>query len=277
MADLIDDVLDYARLGGTLRATEVDLDFVLGKVLDDLGPELRVTLEFSQLPTRAGRPRPLGAVLQNLLRNAAASAPGTARSRYDIAACTCSAPGGSRSPTTAAAYLPPRAPLFEPFARADDSSGGVGHRPGPLRRIVGAHGGRIGVDPTVTEGARFWFELPAEVRRSPKGSVGGPKGARPQHRCERVHEPRRQASQGSIRSVASCTCWTRGLRAAYHAAPTDDQSRWSASRSARTMASSMAIAAPCAHTGPVACAASPRTTTRSRCQVGTRTSSTGAW
>ena len=65
-----------------------------------------------------------------------------------------------------------------------------------------------------------------------------------------------------IRSVASCTCWTRGLRRASHAAPTADQSRWSARRPARTIASSMAIAAPCAHTGPVACAASPSTTTR---------------
>ena len=31
MADLIDDVLDYARLGGTLKVPEVDLDFVLAR------------------------------------------------------------------------------------------------------------------------------------------------------------------------------------------------------------------------------------------------------
>ena len=55
MADLIDDVLDYARLGGTFRATEVDLDFVLGKVLEDLAPELAdVTLHIGQLPTVLG-------------------------------------------------------------------------------------------------------------------------------------------------------------------------------------------------------------------------------
>ena len=69
MADLIDDVLDYARLGGTFRATEVDLDFVLGKVLEDLAPELAdVTMHIGQLPTVLGDRAQLSAVLQNLHR-----------------------------------------------------------------------------------------------------------------------------------------------------------------------------------------------------------------
>ncbi|MDX6371980.1 MAG: hypothetical protein QOD98_968, partial [Nocardioidaceae bacterium] len=68
MAELIDDVLDYARLGGTLKTTEVDLDFVLGKVLEDLAADFAdVTLHVSELPTVLGDRAQLQAVLQNLL------------------------------------------------------------------------------------------------------------------------------------------------------------------------------------------------------------------
>jgi signal transduction histidine kinase len=50
--------------------------------------------------------------------------------------------------------------VFEPLARVDDSVEGTGIGLATCRRIVGAHGGRIGIDASVTEGARFWFELP---------------------------------------------------------------------------------------------------------------------
>ena len=53
-----------------------------------------------------------------------------------------------------------RTRVFEPLARVDVSVDGVGIGLASCRRIIGAHGGRIGVDPTVTLGARFWFELP---------------------------------------------------------------------------------------------------------------------
>ena len=58
--------------------------------------------------------------------------------------------------------VPPaeRQRIFEPLARVDDSLEGTGIGLAACRRIVGAHGGRIGIDASVTEGARFWFELP---------------------------------------------------------------------------------------------------------------------
>ena len=72
MADLIDDVLDYASLGGTLKVTEVDLDFVIGEVLEDLSSELDgVTMEIGTLPTVLGDRAQVRAVLQNMLSNAA--------------------------------------------------------------------------------------------------------------------------------------------------------------------------------------------------------------
>ena len=108
MADLIDDVLDYARLGGTLRATEVDLDFVLGKVLEDLAPSLPTSR-----CTSASCPRCWATAPSSLpcCRTCSGTPPGTAptsaRSRCTSPPGTCSARGGSRSPTTAAAYRPP--------------------------------------------------------------------------------------------------------------------------------------------------------------------------
>jgi signal transduction histidine kinase len=162
MADLIDDVLDYARLGGTFKATEVDLDFVLGKVLEDLAPDLTdVTLHISQLPTVLGDRAQLHAVLQNLLANAARYRSDERPLEVHIAARQVQRAWRIEI-TDNGRGVPPaeRHRVFEPLARVDDSVEGTGIGLATCRRIVGAHGGRIGVDPTVTVGARFWFELP---------------------------------------------------------------------------------------------------------------------
>jgi signal transduction histidine kinase len=162
MADLIDDVLDYARLGGTLKATEVDLEFVLGEVLDELSPELvDVELHITRLPTVLGDRAQLGAVLQNLLSNAA---------RYRSDDRPLEVHIGSRhvqrawrieiSDNGRGVSPADRNRVFEPLVRADGSVEGNGIGLATCRRIIGAHGGRIGIDPTVTDGARFWFELP---------------------------------------------------------------------------------------------------------------------
>jgi signal transduction histidine kinase len=162
MADLIDDVLDYARLGGTFRATEVDLDFVLGKVLEDLAPVLAdVTLHIGALPTVLGDRAQLGDVLRNLLGNAARYRSEERPLEVRIAARQVQRAWRIEI-TDNGRGVPPaeRHRIFEPLARADDSVEGTGIGLATCRRIVGAHGGRIGIDASVTEGARFWFELP---------------------------------------------------------------------------------------------------------------------
>jgi signal transduction histidine kinase len=162
MADLIDDVLDFARLGGTLKSSEVDLNFVLGEVLDDLAPELAdVTLHIGRLPTVLGDRAQVRAVLQNLLSNAAKY-----RSADRPLEVQVSARHVQRAwrveVTDNGRGIPPaeRHRVFEPLARVDDSVEGSGIGLATCRRILGAHGGRIGIDPSVTDGARFWFELP---------------------------------------------------------------------------------------------------------------------
>jgi signal transduction histidine kinase len=162
MADLIDDVLDYARLGGTLKATEVDLGFVLGEVLDELGPDLvDVTLHIGRLPTVLGDRAQLRAVLQNLIGNAA---------KYRSDERPLEVHVGARhvqrawriEVTDNGRGVPPaeRHRIFEPLARAEHSVEGSGIGLATCRRIVGAHGGKIGIDPVLVEGSRFWFELP---------------------------------------------------------------------------------------------------------------------
>ena len=162
MAELIDDVLDFARLGGTLKATEVDLDFVLGEVLGDLATELSdVTLRIGRLPTVVGDRAQLRAVLQNLLGNAARY-----RSAQRVPEVHIAARHVQRAwrieITDNGRGVPPaeRHRVFEPLARVDGSVEGSGFGLATCRRIVGAHGGKIGIDASVTEGARFWFELP---------------------------------------------------------------------------------------------------------------------
>jgi signal transduction histidine kinase len=162
MADLIDDVLDFARLGGTLKATEVDLDFVLGEVLEDLGPALdNVTLHFSRLPTVLGDRAQLRAVLQNLLGNAANYRSDERPLEIHVAAKHVQRAWRIEI-TDNGRGVPPaqRHRVFEPLARVNGSKEGTGIGLATCRRIIGAHGGRIGIDPGVTDGARFWFELP---------------------------------------------------------------------------------------------------------------------
>jgi signal transduction histidine kinase len=165
MSLLVDDVLDYARLGGTLRATDVDLDFVMGEVLDDLGPYLDgVDLHLGRLPTVNGDRAQLRAVLQNLVANAVKYAHPdrppvvSVSARHVQQAWRIDVTDNGRGIAPA-----DRARVFEPLARVDETDTpveGSGIGLATCRRIVGAHGGRIGIDPTVEEGTRFWFELP---------------------------------------------------------------------------------------------------------------------
>src|SRR4051794_8712957 len=166
MADLIDDVLDYARLGGTLKITEVDLDFVVGEVLEDLSSELAgVTLEIDRLPTVLGDRAQVRAVLQNLISNAATYRhPGRAPVVH-VAARRVQRAWRIQITDNGIGVAPEdQTRVFEPLVRgpalAQGSVDGTGIGLATCRRIIGAHGGRIGIAPTVTQVSRFWFELP---------------------------------------------------------------------------------------------------------------------
>ncbi len=75
--------------------------------------------------------------------------------------------------------------VFEPYVRLDKSRPGIGLGLATVRRLVLAHGGKVGVSPNAGTGAVFWFELPlseavARVRGElPPGpeNVRGPESA----------------------------------------------------------------------------------------------------
>ena len=162
MAEMIENVLDYARLGGTLKAAEVDLGRVVVDVVEDLAGELDgVKVEVGRLPVVLGDEAQLRAVLQNLVGNAAKVRDDKRASTISVSARHVQrawrvevADNGRGVPADQVASV------FEPLARGDRSVEGSGIGLATCRRIIGAHGGSIGLDPTPTEGVVFWFELP---------------------------------------------------------------------------------------------------------------------
>ncbi|WP_193609352.1 sensor histidine kinase [Nocardioides lijunqiniae] len=162
MALLIDDVLDFARVSGSLKLTSVDLGALLGDVRVDLESALAdVRLEARSLPTVPGDQVQLRALLQNLVGNAAkfrvAGRPPVVRVGARPTA------GGWRIEVTDNGPGVPagdRERVFLPLARAASSVDGSGIGLATCRRIVEAHGGAIGLDEADGGGTVAWFELP---------------------------------------------------------------------------------------------------------------------
>ena len=160
---LIEGLLAFARLGAELIRVEVDLAAVVEDVREDLAPALEgATVEVGELPRVAGDPVQLRAVIQNLVANAAKfTRPGepahitiAARRAGDCWAVeVCD--DGTGIPADQ------RQRVFEPLARVDTSVDGSGIGLATCRRIVEAHGGRIGVEEAPSGGTCAWFELPA--------------------------------------------------------------------------------------------------------------------
>jgi len=162
MAALIDDILAFARLGGELTRSDVDLGQLLTQVRADLWDRLDgVELVAGDLPVVRGDAVQLRAVLQNLVDNAAKYADPGRPARVQVA--------GRRTTTGWRVSITDngrgvaeadRERIFEPLARADTSVAGSGIGLTTCRRIVEAHGGEIGLDPVPTGGTTVWFELP---------------------------------------------------------------------------------------------------------------------
>jgi signal transduction histidine kinase len=160
---LIEDLLAFARLGGELVRVQVDLTHVVRNVRDDLATALDcATVEVGELPVVVGDPVQLHAVVQNLVANAAKfTRPGepahvaiTARRAGDRWRVEVSDRGTG-------VPVDQRHRVFEPLARVDSSVEGSGIGLATCRRVIEAHGGRIGIEESSAGGTLAWFELPA--------------------------------------------------------------------------------------------------------------------
>jgi signal transduction histidine kinase len=197
MHALVDELLEYARLGGTLRWCAVGLRRLLDELAEDqsaTGLLDGVDLDVGPLPTVRGDATQLRALLQNLIVNAVRFARPDRRPVLRIGARRCPdhwrveiADNGLGIPVTR------REEAFELLAQVHPHgtvAGGSGIGLATCRRIVAAHGGSIGIDDGVDGGITVWFTLPppptepsaagAARRAGPAGRRGrpGPSGVR---------------------------------------------------------------------------------------------------
>lgn len=163
MATLIDEILGFAKLGGRLQLTDVDLSALLTDVLVDLDGALSgVSTSIETLPVVRGDAVQLRAVLQNLLSNA-----GKFRSHERTPRIIVSSRRRAGTWRVEVTDNGPGVPegererVFEPLARATEAVEGFGIGLATCRRVIEAHRGRIGLEAARGGGTVAWFELPA--------------------------------------------------------------------------------------------------------------------
>lgn len=164
MAALIDEVLEYASLGGAMSVEPVDLDELVGDVVSDLSGSLAgVDVVRRDLPTVLGDTVQLRSVVQNLLDNASKyrhprrplAITVSARAVADDRVAVSVADNGQGIPEA------DRERVFEPRVRLSDDDRGSGIGLDTVRRVVQAHGGSIGITETPGGGTTVTFDLKA--------------------------------------------------------------------------------------------------------------------
>jgi signal transduction histidine kinase len=163
MNDMIDALVGLMRIDAHAPCQDVDCDALVAEVLVRLGPDLQAVggaIERASLPVVSANPDQLQLVFEHLIRNVLRF-PGDGPPRGHLTARAL--PGAWRfelrdqGPGLDARL---HASIFEPFGRGLDARAGIGMGLTVCRKIVGLHGGEIGVESTLGQGACFWFTLP---------------------------------------------------------------------------------------------------------------------
>lgn len=165
MNRMIEQMLDYAREGGAPAIGVTDLGRVVDVALADLAPlvaESEAVVTVDPLPTLPSDADQLYAVMLNVVSNAIKFARPEVPPQIRIGAerlddrwrVTVTDNGIGVAPER-------REAMFVLFARADKRIDGSGIGLAAAKRVVEAHGGRIGLDDAPGGGTTLWFELPA--------------------------------------------------------------------------------------------------------------------
>jgi signal transduction histidine kinase len=162
MTDLINNLLEFAQQGQAPGDNIVDLAAEMRSALDDLAGRIaREQVDVGELPLVRGDAGQLRSVLMNLIDNAAKfTVPGE---QPDVEVDSVPIDGHHRVEVRDRGRGIPddkRERVFAPLARLDKTVEGSGIGLATCRRIVEAHGGRMGVEDREGGGAVFWFELP---------------------------------------------------------------------------------------------------------------------
>jgi len=180
-SSLLEHLLSYARVGGTLDLGEVDVQVLVQDVVRHLNSEIterRATLDVGDLPVVVADGVQLAQVLQNLIGNAIKFAPAgrvpvvsvTGREHDDAVQVSVTDNGAGVNPDDV-----PR--LFEMFGRgADTNSKGTGIGLAVCAKIVARHGGRLWVEPAEGGGSVFSFTLPRRPGAPPRPRHGARAG-----------------------------------------------------------------------------------------------------
>jgi signal transduction histidine kinase len=164
---MVNDLLAFARAGAGPANGEVA---VLGRVLEDLRIELEptaaeagITLTIEPAPevTLECSPGVLTSIVANLMRNAIKYLGEQPVRQVTVKSTVL--PGAlhvevrDTGPGIPAELVPV---VFVPHVRGHTDRPGLGLGLATVKRLIDAHGGRVGVESEVGRGSCFWFELP---------------------------------------------------------------------------------------------------------------------
>ncbi|MCW2818893.1 MAG: hypothetical protein JWR42_1680 [Marmoricola sp.] len=165
-ADRMIRMLDQNMEGGAdpARRTRVDLGEVVEQLLLDSAPLLQpagAIVEHRDLPVVLADPDDMYSVLQNLVANSVKFARPDVPAWVRISARRAG-PNWRISVRDNGVGIPDdrRVDVFSLFSRTGGEIEGHGIGLATVARIVKAHGGRAGVDPTPGSGTEVWFEVP---------------------------------------------------------------------------------------------------------------------
>ena len=164
MDTMIEQMLAYARDGGVPVLADIALGDVFERAVADLAETVRETkadVAVGRLPVVRADGDQLHKVALALLSNALRyTAPGVA----PRVAVDCANPPGrwrvSVADNGVGVAEDRREAMFVLFARGDRRAGGAGVGLATAKRVVEAHGGRIGIEDGPDGGTTVWFDLP---------------------------------------------------------------------------------------------------------------------
>lgn len=168
---LVQDLLTFARSAEAPNPdARAPLSEVISGVVNDVQEEAeaaRVRVVVTDLPSGevSCARGVLSSIVGNLVTNAIKYMPPAARERNVVVRATTSASRVHIEVSDSGGGIPKdaQARIFQPHVRADVSHPGLGLGLATVKRLVEAHGGKLGLDSKVGRGSVFWFELPART------------------------------------------------------------------------------------------------------------------